>query len=137
LFSLAGNGCRIEDSTFGGAFEALRSEVGDDNTTVERCRITGGGWRILTIGGTNFTLVNNFITGGTNFGINAGIPGMPTSGANMKIWHNTVYIVHTGTGSQLCTLRWYSGAPGTEVVDNIFFDRAVSTCGAPARCGPR
>ncbi|MEO6593976.1 MAG: hypothetical protein ABIP94_04410 [Planctomycetota bacterium] len=116
------SGCRIEDSTFGGAYEALKSEVGDSNATVQRCRILGGGWRILTMGGTNFTLANNFITGNTPYGINAGIPGMPTSGANLKIWHNSVYIVHTGSGTQLCSLRWYSGAAGTEVIDNVFYD---------------
>ncbi len=119
---VGGTGCRIEDSTFGGAYEALMSGVGNDTTTVQRCRIVGGGWRIMTLGGSNFTLVNNFITGGTNYGINGGIPGTTTSGANLKIWHNSVYIVHPTSGSQYCSLRWYSGAAGTEVKNNLFVD---------------
>jgi hypothetical protein len=119
---LGGSGCRIEDSTFGGSHDALISTTGNDTTTVQRCRILGGGWRIMTLGGTNFTLVNNFITGATNYGINGGMPGTPSSGANLKIWHNAVFINHPTAGSQYCSLRWYSSAPGTEVVDNIFFD---------------
>jgi len=119
---LGGSGCRIEDSTFGGSHDALISAVGNDATTVQRCRIVGGGWRIMTIGGTNFTLVNNFITGATNYGINAGMPGTPSSAANLKIWHNAVFINHPTTSNQYCSLRWYTSAAGTEVVDNIFFD---------------
>lgn len=117
-----GTNCRIEDSTFGGAYEALNAAVANTGTIVQRCRIIGGGWRIMTLGGTDLTLVDNFITGTTNYGINAGIPGTPSSGINLKIWHNAVYINHPTSGSQYCSLRWYSGAAGTEVVDNIFHD---------------
>ncbi|HEX5052636.1 MAG TPA: right-handed parallel beta-helix repeat-containing protein [Planctomycetota bacterium] len=123
VFNFAGgSGCRIEDSTFGGAYEALYSAVANTGTTVQRCRIIGGGWRIMTLGGTDFTLVNNYITGTTNYGINGGIPSTPTSGVNLKIWHNSVYIAHPTSGSQYCSLRWYSSAGGTEVVDNVFYD---------------
>lgn len=119
---VGGSGCRIEDSTFGGAYEALYAAVANTNTIVQRCRILGGGWRIMTLGGTDFTLVDNYITGTTNYGINAGIPGTPTSGVNLKIWHNSVYIAHPSSGSQYCSLRWYTSAPGTEVLNNVFHD---------------
>lgn len=117
-----GTRCRIEDSTFGGAYQALLSDVANSATIIRRCRITGGGWRILTLGGTDCVLENNFITGTTNYGINAGIPGTPTSGVNLKIRHNSVFINHPTSGSQYCSLRWYTSDPGTEVVNNIFFD---------------
>lgn len=117
-----GSGCRIEDCTFGGSWQALASAAANSTTTVQRCRIVGGGFRIMTIGGSDFTLVNNVITGTSNYGINAGIPGATTSAANLKIWHNTVHIVHPGASNQYCSLRWYTSAPGTEVVDNVFVD---------------
>jgi hypothetical protein len=123
-----GAGCRIEDSTFGGGWEALTSAVANSGTTVQRCRILGGGFRIMTIAGSDFTLVNNQITGTSNYGINGGAPGSPASAANLKIWHNTVHIVHAGTGTQFCTLRWYTSAPGTEVLNNVFVDETI---GAP------
>jgi hypothetical protein len=117
-----GSNCRIEDSTFGGAYESLMSAVANTGTIVQRCRIIGGGWRIMTAGGSNFTLVNNFITGTSNYGINAGIPGTAASAVGIKIWHNSVYIVHPTSGSQYCSLRWYSNSTTSEVVNNIFFD---------------
>lgn len=117
-----GSNCRIEDSTFGGAYESLMAAVANTGTTVQRCRIIGGGWRILTAGGSNFTLVNNFITGTSNYGINAGIPGTPTSGAGLKILHNSVHIVHPTSGSQYCSLRWYTNSTTSEVKNNIFSD---------------
>jgi len=120
-----GSGCRIEDSSFGGAWEALYSGVASSNTTVQRCRITGGGWWIMRLGGADFTLVNNFITGTSNYGIAAGISGA-ANGPNLKIWHNTVVINHPSNGSQYCSLRWYTSAAGNEVVDNIFCDNYPS-----------
>lgn len=123
LFNFTGgSGCRIEDSTFGGSYEALNSGVGNATTTVQRCRITGGGWWIMRLAGTDFTLVNNQITGTSNYGISCGISGTPTSAANLKIWHNSIFIAHPAAGSQYCSLRWYSNATGTEVVDNICVD---------------
>ena len=123
LFNFSGgSNCRIEDSTFGGAYESLLSAVANTGTTVQRCRIIGGGWRIMTAGGSDFTLVNNFITGTSNYGINAGLPGTPTSGAGIKILHNSVHIVHPTSGSQYCSLRWYSNSATSEVKNNIFSD---------------
>lgn len=123
LFGFSGgSNCRIEDSTFGGAYESLMSAVVNTGTTVQRCRIIGGGWRIMTVGGSNFTLVNNFISGTSNYGINAGIPGTAASAANIKIWHNSVYITHPTSGSQYCSLRWYSNSTTSEVLNNVFFD---------------
>ncbi|MCA8976404.1 MAG: right-handed parallel beta-helix repeat-containing protein [Planctomycetes bacterium] len=119
LFNLSGGtGCRIEDSSFGGGKEALNSGPGNDGTTVQRCRITGGGFWTMQVDGTNFTLVDNFIAGTSNYGIRAG-----TNCTNFKIWHNSVYSFHpVSAGSQFCSLRWYSIASGTEVVNNIFYD---------------
>jgi hypothetical protein len=123
LFDLAGgSGCLIEDCTFGGSYEAFNIGVGNDSTTIQRCNITGGGWWIARIAGTNFTLQNNFITGNSNYGISAGVSGNTASGANLRILHNTIYIQHTGAGSQYCSLRWYSGAAMTEVQNNVFAD---------------
>jgi hypothetical protein len=121
---VGGTGCRIEDSTFGGGYEALFAQAANDGTTVQRCRILGGGFWILRIAGSNFVLANNFITGNSNYGISAGISGTGNTGtgANVKIWHNSIYINHTSTSSQYCSLRWYSGAAGTEVLDNVFVD---------------
>ena len=112
-----GSGCRIEDSTFGGGYEALNSGASSNTTTVQRCQITGGGFWIMQLNGTDFHLINNFVTGASNFGIRAG-----TSATNLKIWHNSVYIRHAVSSSQYCSLRWYASASGTEVVDNIFYD---------------
>lgn len=123
LFNLAGGtGTRIEDCTFGGSYEALNVGIGATGTLVQRCRITGGGWWIMRLAGPNTTLVNNFITGTSNYGISAGISGNTGSGANLKIHHNSIYIAHPSAGSQYCSLRWYSNAASTEVFDNIFYD---------------
>jgi len=116
-----GSGCRIEDSTFGGCWEALHVAVANSTTTVQRCRILGGGWWIMRLGGADMTLANNFIYGNSNYGIAGGISGL-ANGPNLKIWHNAVFINHTSTSAQYCSLRWYSAAAGTEVVDNIFVD---------------
>lgn len=125
LFSFTGGtGCRIEDSTFGGGYESLNSAVANANTTVQRCQILGGGFWIMRIAGTDFTLANNLITGNSNYGISCGVSGTPTSAANLKVWHNSIFINHVSTAaaSQYCSLRWYSNAAGTEVVDNILVD---------------
>lgn len=131
LFSLVGgSGCRIEDSTFGGGYESLWAQGGTDNTTVQRCRITGGGWWTMRLDGTNITLKNNFISGTSNYGIRAG-----TSATNLKIWHNSVYSFHpSNAGSQFCTIRWYSSAAGTEVVNNIFYDDYPGSTGNNMWC---
>jgi hypothetical protein len=123
VFNLTGGSrCRIEDSTFGGAWEALTSAAANDLTTVQRCRIISGGFRIMTISGSNFTLVDNFITGTANYGINAGAPGQATTGVNVKIRHNSVVITHPTPSNQYCSLRWYTNTATSEVVDNIFCD---------------
>lgn len=128
LFNLAGgSGTRIEDCTFGGAYESIYAQFASSNTTIERCRILGGGFWIMRLAGSDITLVNNFITGSSYYGISAGISGNTASGANLKIWHNSVYINHPTTASQYCSLRWYSGAAGTEVVNNVFFDQYGGT----------
>jgi hypothetical protein len=119
---LGGSNLRITESNFGGAYESIYVQIGATNTTIERCRILGGGFWIMRLAGPDTTLVNNFITGPSNYGISAGISGNAASGANLKIWHNTVYIVHPTFGTQYCSLRWYSNNPGTEVVNNIFVD---------------
>ena len=107
LFNFSGgSGIRIEDSTFGGSYEALNSGTANTTSTVERCRITGGGFWIMRLAGTNFTLANNFINGTSNYGVSCGVSGTPTSAANLKILHNSFYIVHTTNGSQYCSLRW-------------------------------
>ena len=116
-----GSGCRVEDSTFGGGYESIYSGVGNSTTTVQRCHIIGGGWWIMRLAGSDFHLVNNFITGVSNYGISGGVSGQ-ANGPNLKILHNSVYIAHPSAGSQYCSLRWYSSAAGTEVVDNIFYD---------------
>ncbi len=128
VFNIAGgSGLRIEDSTFGGAYEALYAQFASTNTTIERCRILGGGFWIMRLAGLDITLANNFITGTSNYGISAGISGNTASGANLKIWHNSIFITHPTTASQYCSLRWYSTAAGTEVVDNVFFDQYQTT----------
>jgi len=127
---LGGSGLRIEDSTFGGGYESLNVGINSSFTTVQRCKILGGGFWIMRLAGTDITLANNFITGTSNYGISAGISGSPTSGANLKIWHNSVYIDHPTTSSQFCSLRWYSNAAGTEVVDNVFFDNYTAATAA-------
>ncbi len=131
VFSLVGgSGCRFEDMSFGGGYEALYAQAGNDGTTVERCRITGGGFWTMRIDGTNFKLVNNFISGTSNYGIRAG-----TNCTNLKIWHNSVYSFHpANAGSQYCTLRWYASAAGTEVVNNIFYDDYPSAMGNNMWC---
>ncbi|MCA8963464.1 MAG: right-handed parallel beta-helix repeat-containing protein [Planctomycetes bacterium] len=131
LFNLiGGSNCRFEDMSFGGGYEALYAQAGNDGTTVERCRITGGGFWTMRMDGTNFTLVNNFISGTSNYGLRAG-----TSCTNLKIWHNSVYSFHpANAGSQFCTLRWYSTAAGTEVVNNIFYDDYPSATGNNMWC---
>lgn len=131
LFSLAGgSGCRFEDCSFGGGYEAMYALAANDGTTVERCRITGGGFWTMRIDGTNFKLVNNFISGVSNYGIRAGV-----GATNLKIWHNSVASFHpTNAGSQYCTLRWYSTAAGTEVVNNIFYDDYPSAVGNNMWC---
>lgn len=117
-----GSGFVIEDSTFGGGYQALESATVSDALTVQRCRILGGGWRIMSLGGTNNTLRNNFIHGSSNYGINAGLPSFPTSASNLKIHHNSVYIVHPTSGSQYCSLRWYTSVTNSEVLNNVFTD---------------
>jgi len=135
VFNIAGgSGLRIEDSTFGGAYEALYVQFASTNTTIERCRILGGGFWIMRLAGLDITLANNFITGTSNYGISAGISGNTASGANLKIWHNSVFINHPTTSSQFCSLRWYSNAAGTEVVDNIFFDQYLTTAALNMWC---
>lgn len=123
LFNVVGgSGLHIMDSTFGGAYEAIYAQAASSNTTIERCKILGGGFWIMRLAGSGITLQNNFITGNSNYGISAGVSGNTASGANLKIWHNSIYVAHTSSSAQYCTLRWYSGAAGTEVVDNIFCD---------------
>jgi len=131
LFNLVGgSGCRFEDSSFGGGYEAMYAQAGNDRTTVERCRITGGGFWIMRIDGTNFMLVNNFISGRSNYGIRAG-----ATCTNLKIWHNSVSSYHpANAGTQYCTLRWYANVPGTEVVNNIFYDDYPGTAGNNLWC---
>lgn len=113
-----GSGCRIEDSTFGGLYEAFNSAAANDQTIIQRCRITGGGYWVCQINGTNLTLRNNFISGASNFGIRAG-----ATCTNLKIHHNSVRITHTASSSQYCSLRWYGASTlNTEVLNNIFVD---------------
>ena len=119
---VGGTGLRIEDSTFGGGYEALYAQAATSFTTVQRCKILGGGFWIMRIAGADFTLANNFITGNSNYGISAGVNGSSTTSTNLKILHNTVYSSHTSSAAQYCTLRWYSAAPGSEVLNNIFCD---------------
>lgn len=118
---LAGSGCRIEDSTFGGSYEALVAGIANDATTVQRCRIIGGGSWVMRLLGSNFTLLNNFITGASGYGIACGL-GNPASCVNLKFRHNSVFINHPAAGNQYCSLRWHSGAANTEVVNNVFCD---------------
>ena len=133
VFNFAGgSGCRIEDSTFGGSYEALYSAPANDSTTVQRCKITGGGFWIMRLAGSNFTLVNNFITGVSNYGINAGVSGATST--NLRIRNNSVYINHPTTSSQFCSLRWYSTAAGTEVLNNIFYDAYTGTAALNMWC---
>jgi hypothetical protein len=123
-FNLSG-GTRttIEDCTFGGMYESLNAAAANTSTTVRRCRITGGGFWIMRIAGTDFTLANNLITGTSNYGISCGLSGTANGlAANLKIWSNSFFIQHTTAGSQYCSLRWYTNAAGTEVVDNILYD---------------
>ncbi len=137
LFSFTGGtGCRIEDSTFGGGYESLNSAALNSTTTVQRCRILGGGFWIMRISGADFTLVNNQITGTSNYGISCGVTGVPSSAANLKIWHNSIHINHVATAaaSQYCSLRWYSNAAGTEVVDNILVDNFPTGLGFNMWC---
>ncbi len=123
LFNIVGgSGLRIEDSTFGGGYEALYAQAATSFTTVQRCKILGGGFWIMRIAGSDFTLANNFITGNSNYGISAGVSGNTAASTNLKIVHNSVYSSHTSSASQYCTLRWYSAAAGTEVQNNIFCD---------------
>jgi hypothetical protein len=117
-----GTNCRIEDSTFGGAWEALNAGIASSGLTLQRNNIIGGGWWIMRLAGSNVSVVNNFVYGNSNYGISCGISGQPTSGLNLKVWHNSIYIAHPTSGSQYCSLRWYSNAAGTEVVNNICFD---------------
>ncbi len=131
LFSLVGGtNCRIEDSSFGGGYEALYAQSANSRTIVQRCRITGGGFWTMRIDGTDFILQNNFISGTSNYGIRAGGPA-----ANLKIRHNSVYSFHpANSGSQYCTLRWYTTVGGTEVVNNIFYDDYPGTTGNNLWC---
>lgn len=123
LFNIVGGtGLRIEDSTFGGGYEALYAQAATSFTTVQRCKILGGGFWIMRIAGADFTLANNFITGNSNYGISAGVSGSTTASTNLKILHNSVYSSHTTSAAQYCTLRWYSAAAGTEVQNNVFCD---------------
>jgi len=126
-----GSGIRIEESRFGGSYEALNSGLLNTTSTVERCRITGGGFWIMRLAGADFTLKNNFITGSSNYGISCGVSGQPSSAANLKILHNSIYIAHTSAGSQYCSLRWYSNAAGTEVLNNVLYDAYPGTTGSP------
>ena len=107
---------------FGGGYEALYAQIGNDATTVQRCRIVGGGWWALRIAGSNFVLANNFLTGTSHYGICAGLATNPLTAANLKIWNNSICLDHTTSGAQYCSLRWYSSLPGTEVVNNVFVD---------------
>ena len=119
-----GSGLLLEDCAFGGGYEALYSGPANSGTTVQRCRIRGGGGRIARIGGADFELVDNVITGGSDFGIHCGLSGSPASAPNLKIRHNSFHQTHQSTTglNQHCSLRWYTSAPGTEVVDNVFVD---------------
>jgi hypothetical protein len=123
LFNFNGSsGCRIEDCTFGGSWEALYCNLATTSLTIQRNRITGGGWWIMRLGGVDVTFANNIVTGNSNYGISCGLTGTPGSGANLKVWHNSFYISHPTTSNQYCSLRWYSTAAGTEVVNNVLVD---------------
>jgi hypothetical protein len=138
VFSLSG-GTRttIEDCTFGGMYEALNAGVASTFTTIQRCQITGGGFWIMRILGSDCTIANNQITGNSNYGISCGVTGTAGGPAtNLKIWNNTFFINHnstTGT-SQYCSLRWYTNAPGTEVVNNVLVDNFPAGVGFNMWC---
>lgn len=119
---LGGSGCTIEDSRFGGAYESINVGLAHTGAVIQRCRIIGGGFWIMRIAGPDCVLANNMITGTSNYGISAGISGNTSSGANIKILHNSILINHTTTGSQYCSLRWYSNPASSEVLNNIFCD---------------
>ena len=128
VFNLVGGtGTRIEDSTFGGSYEAMYAQAASDLTTVQNCRITGGGFWIMRCAGSNIVIANNFITGASNYGISCGVSGNTASGANLKIWNNSIFINHPTTSSQYCSLRWYSANTTTEVVGNAIFDNYGAT----------
>jgi hypothetical protein len=138
MFNLSG-GTRttIEDCTFGGMYEALNAGVLSTFTTVRRCRITGGGFWIMRILGSDCTIANNQITGNSNYGISCGVTGTAGGPAtNLKIWSNSFSINHTSTAgaSQYCTLRWYTSAPGTEVIDNVLVDNFPAGTGYNMWC---
>jgi hypothetical protein len=138
VFSLQG-GTRttIEDCTFGGMYEALNAGATSTFTTVQRCRITGGGFWIMRILGSDCVIANNEITGNSNYGISCGVTGTAGGPAtNLKIWSNSFKIDHnstTGT-SQYCSLRWYTSAPGTEVVNNVLVDNFPAGVGFNMWC---
>ena len=128
IYSMTGGtNCRIEDSSFGGGYEAFNFG-GGDNVTVQRCRIQGGGFWICQTLATNFTFKNNFVWGNSNYGFRAG-----AGSTNLKIHNNSFYIVHSGAGGQYCALRWYSAAT-SEVFNNAIYDVQFATNGYVMWC---
>jgi hypothetical protein len=122
-----GTSCRIEDSTFGGGYEAFNFGA-CDSFTVQRCRIQGGGFWVCEVTATNLTFKNNFVWGTSNYGFRAGL-----GSANLKIHNNSFHIVHPTAGGQFCSLRWYSASP-SEVFNNAFHEVQVATNGYVMWC---
>jgi hypothetical protein len=122
IFNLTGGtNTTIEDCTFGGGYEAFMIANAVGGTTIQRNRITPGGWWTGRIGGPNTTVRNNFFHGQVQYGLSCGISGSPTTAVNLKVQNNSFYITHPTGGSQFDILRWYSSAT-SEVTNNAFYD---------------
>jgi hypothetical protein len=118
-----GTNTTIRNCHFGGGYEAFNIGTTVGGTTIERCRILGGGFWIARMGGPNSTLRNCFIYGGSNYGVSCGLSGSTLAAANLKVHNNSFYIVHTAASAQYCSLRWYSDASlNTEVYNNAIHE---------------
>ncbi len=119
VFALnGGTGVTIEDTTFGGGYEAFNSAAAVAQLTIQRCRILGGGFWTAQAAGNTVTIRNNFIYGNSNYGLRATDPA-----PNLRILNNSFYMVHPTASSQYCALRWYNTAANySEVINNAFTD---------------
>jgi hypothetical protein len=118
VFSVTGGSAtRITQSNFGGGYEAF-AHTGGTGFTVERCRVTGGGFWIARMEAADGIFRNNFVTGNSNYGLRAG-----AAATNLKILGNSFRIDHPAAASQYCALRWYGATSlNTEVIGNAIHE---------------
>jgi hypothetical protein len=116
-----GTGCYVQDSEFGGGYEAFNL-TGGNTLTMERCRILSGGFWIAQIAAPDFTFKNNFVYGNANYGFRAGV-----GSNNLRVYNNSFSITHAGSVGQGCSLRWYT-SEYSEVINNAF--QNINSAGA-------